>query len=133
MVAVTVRGPALTSVRSAVPEPGARIALGGGKPGAVEGKFTVPLKFVQAVLNRSKAASETGVAMPALTLAGSPIRESVAGAPAVAWAVNEAAPVTPAAEALKVAGPEVVGSEPTAEVVPSAAVGAAAVTLPVTG
>jgi hypothetical protein len=56
-----------------------------------------------------------------------------AGAPAFAWALNDAAPATPATEALKVAAPEREGSVPVAEVVPSAAVGAATVTPPVAG
>src|SRR4051794_8744244 len=49
MVAVTVRGPALRSVRLAVPEPRASGALEGENPGSFEVKFTVPVKLVQAL------------------------------------------------------------------------------------
>src|SRR4051812_8518877 len=133
MVAVTVRAPAVTSVRFAVPEPSASGAPGGEKPGSLEVKFTVPVKLVQALLKRSNAANDTGAATPAVTLAGSPVIESVAGVPALAWALNDAVPVTPATEALKLVAPEMVGSVPFAEVVPSGAVGAATVTLPVAG
>src|SRR4051812_19619342 len=133
MVAVTLRGPAVTSVRLAVPEPSASGALEGEKPGSFEVKFTVPVKLVHGLLNVSNAASDTGTATPALTLSGRPAMVSAVGAPAFAWAANDAVATTPATCALKAVAPEMVGSVPVAEVVPSAAVGAATVTLPVAG
>ena len=65
-------------------------------------KLTVPAKLVHALLNLSKAARDIGAVAPAVRVAGSPASTSAAGAPAFAWAVNEAVPAMPAAEALKV-------------------------------
>src|SRR3954468_23119544 len=122
MLAVTVWLPPLERVRSAVPEPRASGALEGAKAGSLEVKLTVPVKLVQALLNLSKAANDTGAATPAATLGGKPVSVSDAGVSALAWALNDAVPTRPAAEAVNVAAPDSVGSVPVAEVVPSAAV-----------
>src|SRR3954471_22124022 len=101
MLAVTVWLPPVERMRSAVPEPRASGALEGAKAGSLDVKLTVPVKLVQALLNLSKAANDTGAATPAVTVAGSPVSVSDAGAAAFAWALKDAAPATPATEAVK--------------------------------
>src|SRR4051812_7027961 len=110
MLAVTVCVPAVKRTRSAVPVPCASGVVEGAKAGSLEVKFTVPVKAVVALLNLSKAERDTGAATPAVRLAGSPVRTRTDGAPAFAWTLNEAVPVTPATEELNTAVPEIVGN-----------------------